>query len=55
MIGGLRQLWARQVMVARQGGLTGLRTFSAFTNHRNTTDNNEDTPFEFTKENYEEI
>jgi NADH dehydrogenase (ubiquinone) flavoprotein 2 len=29
--------------------------FSAFANHRNTQDNNEDTPFEFTKENYEEI
>ena len=30
-------------------------SFSAFANHRNTEDNNEDTPFEFTKENYEEI
>jgi hypothetical protein len=29
------------------------RYFSAFSNHRNTEDNNEDTPFEFTKENYE--
>jgi hypothetical protein len=31
------------------------RMFSAFANHRNTQDNNEDTPFEFTKENYEKI
>ncbi len=31
------------------------RGFSAFANHRNTEDNNEETPFEFTKENYEEI
>jgi NADH dehydrogenase (ubiquinone) flavoprotein 2 len=31
------------------------RPFSAFVNHRNTDDNNEDTPFEFTKENYEKI
>ncbi len=31
------------------------RAFSAFSNHRNTEDNNEDTPFEFTKENYEKI
>ncbi len=29
--------------------------FSAFANHRNTEDNNDDTPFEFTKENYEKI
>lgn len=31
------------------------RGFSAFVNHRNTQDNNEDTPFEFTKENYAKI
>lgn len=31
------------------------RCFSAFVNHRNTDDNNEDTPFEFSKENYEKI
>jgi NADH:ubiquinone oxidoreductase subunit E len=29
--------------------------FSAFVNHRNTEDNNEDTPFEFTEENYKEV
>jgi len=32
-----------------------VRPFSAFVNHRNTSDNNEDTPFEFTKENYDKI
>ena len=31
------------------------RYFSAFVNHRNTEDNNEDTPFEFTKDNYSKI
>lgn len=31
------------------------RQFSAFANHRNTEDNNDDTPFEFTQENYEKI
>ena len=30
-------------------------SFSAFVNHRNTEDNNEDTPFEFTEENYEKV
>jgi len=28
---------------------------SAFVNHRDTEDNKEETPFEFTKENYEKI
>jgi hypothetical protein len=32
-----------------------VRFLSAFANHRNTEDNNDDTPFEFTKENYDEI
>lgn len=54
MIGSLRQLWTRQAIIASQRQ-TGARMFSAFANHRNTQDNNEDTPFEFTKENYEEI
>lgn len=31
------------------------RGLSAFANHRNTEDNNDDTPFEFTGENYQEI
>jgi NADH dehydrogenase (ubiquinone) flavoprotein 2 len=31
------------------------RLFSAFVNHRDTEDNREDTPFEFTPENYEKI
>ena len=31
------------------------RSFSAFVNHRNTEDNLDETPFEFTKENYETI
>jgi NADH dehydrogenase (ubiquinone) flavoprotein 2 len=31
------------------------RGLSAFSNHRNTLDNNDDTPFEFTSENYQEI
>ena len=31
------------------------RSFSAFVNHRDTEDNSEETPFEFTKENYEAI
>ena len=31
------------------------RHFSVFVNHRNTDDNLEETPFEFTKENYEAI
>jgi NADH:ubiquinone oxidoreductase subunit E len=31
------------------------RGFSAFVNHRDTEDNKEETPFEFTKENYETI
>jgi len=31
------------------------RAFSAFVNHRNTDDNLDETPFEFTKENYEAI
>lgn len=30
-------------------------TFGAFVNHRDTEDNRESTPFEFTAENYEEI
>jgi NADH dehydrogenase (ubiquinone) flavoprotein 2 len=42
-----RQLALRSVAVQRP--------FSAFVNHRNTEDNNEETPFEFTKENYEKI
>jgi NADH dehydrogenase (ubiquinone) flavoprotein 2 len=32
-----------------------LRMYSAFVNHRNTPDNLEETPFEFTNENYEKI
>lgn len=47
MIGSLRQLWTRQAIIASQRQ-TGARMFSAFANHRNTQDNNEDTPFEFT-------
>ena len=39
----------------RQIASASSRSFSAFVNHRNTDDNNEDTPFEFTKENYEQI
>lgn len=54
MIGSLRQLWTRQSIIASQRK-TSARMFSTFSNHRNTQDNNEDTPFEFTKENYEEI
>lgn len=53
---GLRVLFnkvaqRKQVAAVAQGS----RFFSSFSNHRNTEDNNEDTPFEFTKENYEEI
>jgi NADH dehydrogenase (ubiquinone) flavoprotein 2 len=32
-----------------------LRFFSAFVNHRDTEDNKEETPFEFTKDNYDLI
>ena len=39
----------------RAATLSTSRYFSAFSNHRNTEDNNEDTSFEFTKENYEKI
>ena len=37
--------------------LPGVRTqpFSAFVNHRNSEDNLDQTPFEFTNENYEQI
>ena len=31
------------------------RSFSAFVNHRDTQENKDETPFEFTKENYEQI
>lgn len=31
------------------------RKFGAFVNHRDTSDNLEETPFEFTEENYEKI
>jgi len=31
------------------------RNFGAFVNHRDTSDNLEETPFEFTEENYEKI
>lgn len=31
------------------------RAFGAFVNHRDTNDNLEETPFEFTEENYEKI
>ena len=30
-------------------------SFSAFVNHRNTEENNDETPFEFTKESYEKV
>ena len=55
MIGSLRQMWTRQGLILASQRQSGVRLFSAFANHRNTQDNNEDTPFEFTKENYEEI
>jgi NADH dehydrogenase (ubiquinone) flavoprotein 2 len=54
--------FTRHLLFARQAARPALfaghasqAPFSAFANHRNTEDNNEDTPFEFTKENYEEI
>ena len=55
MIGSFlrHMLFAKQA--ARPAALIGARSFSAFVNHRNTEDNNEDTPFEFTPENFEEI
>jgi len=36
-------------------GFSGSRTFGAFVNHRDTTDNNNQTPFEFTEENYKQV
>ena len=42
-------------MTIRSSMLASTRQFSAFANHRNTEDNNDDTPFEFTQENYEKI
>lgn len=48
-------MWTRQGLILASQRQSGVRLFSAFANHRNTQDNNEDTPFEFTKENYEEI
>ena len=50
---GLRSLFNKTLSVRSAVG--GTRMFSAFANHRNTEDNNEDTPFEFTQENYEKI
>lgn len=50
---GLRQLFSK--LAVAQKAAASQRAFSAFANHRNTQDNNEDTPFEFTKENYEKI
>jgi NADH dehydrogenase (ubiquinone) flavoprotein 2 len=35
--------------------LISSKPFSAFVNHRDTEDNKEETPFEFTKDNYEVI
>lgn len=56
MIGSFsRHLWTRGGHLVSSQKQAGVRLFSAFANHRNTQDNNEDTPFEFTKENYEEI
>ncbi len=53
---GLRSLFAKRGGIAAlQAQRQSQRNFSAFANHRNTEDNNEDTPFEFTKENYEQI
>ena len=53
---GLRALFAKSgSFAAMQTARQSQRGFSAFANHRNTEDNNEDTPFEFTKENYEQI
>lgn len=57
MIGFSRQLFAK---LHARTSVTALLTqsrapFSAFANHRNTEDNNDDTPFEFTPENYQEI
>jgi NADH dehydrogenase (ubiquinone) flavoprotein 2 len=53
---GLRALFSKASIAAQQQArLITARSFSAFVNHRNTDDNNEDTPFEFTKENYAKI
>ena len=35
--------------------VSSTRAFGAFVNHRDTNDNLEETPFEFTQENYEKI
>ena len=35
--------------------VSSTRAFGAFVNHRDTSDNLEETPFEFTQENYEKI
>jgi NADH dehydrogenase (ubiquinone) flavoprotein 2 len=52
----LRALLNKHMIAASSARATiSTRYFSAFSNHRNTEDNNEDTPFEFTKENYEKI
>lgn len=52
----LRALFNKHYLANQAAKATvSARYMSAFVNHRNTDDNNEDTPFEFTKENYEEI
>ena len=56
---GLRVLFskvaAKQPLMMTRSAVVPSRMFSSFVNHRDTADNNEDTPFEFTKENYEKI
>ena len=51
----LRALLNKHMLAASSARAISTRWFSAFSNHRNTEDNNDDTPFEFTKENYEKI
>ena len=46
---------SRSLQAVKQLSQVSSRSFGAFVNHRDTDDNLEETPFEFTQENYREV
>lgn len=54
MLRKLASSFSVQSAIAKRA-VTSTRAFGAFVNHRDTDDNLEETPFEFTEENYEKI